>query len=77
LFQIQVLNFSVASGVKDEMAYNNMANHIKSCESKPKSDVDPKIVTETPWYKAEFEGSTAKTTDIKHKVEVSTGSVSK
>ena len=62
--------FYFFAGVKDEMTYNSMANHINSSSAKPKSEVDPNFVTETPWYKADFASSTAKTIDIKHNVEV-------
>ena len=75
-FFLHYYRYFTVVGVKDEMAFNCVANHIKSCESKPKSEVDPKTVTDTPWYKAEFEGSTAKATPINHKVEVSTKRVS-
>ena len=48
-----------------------MAKHIKTCDAKPNPEVDPKIVTETTWYKEEFETTSAKTAEMKHKVEVS------
>ena len=47
-----------------------MASHIEKCEARPSAEADPKKVTDTPWYKAEFESSSAKALEVKHKVEV-------
>ncbi|CAK8678105.1 unnamed protein product [Clavelina lepadiformis] len=57
-------------GVKDEVIFSKMANHIKSCDKKPPAEVDSKQVTDSAWYKAEFESSSAKAPDFNHTVQV-------
>ena len=58
------------AGVKEEMPLCKLAGHVLKCESKPSAEVDPKKITISAWYKAEFESSAAKVSEIKHKVEV-------
>nr|CAB3263199.1 uncharacterized protein LOC104266112 [Phallusia mammillata] len=57
-------------GVSGELPLRKMADHVNSCEGKPRSEVDTAIVLESSWYKAEFEGSSSATKTLQHKVEV-------
>lgn len=58
------------TGCKEETTLGNMASHAHNAEQKPKTEVDTAIVTGSDWYKAEFEGSSTTSSNVKHTVQV-------
>nr|XP_009859922.1 uncharacterized protein LOC104266112 [Ciona intestinalis] len=58
-------------GAKDEVKLRNLAKLATTSTNKPSTDLDVNKVTNTPWYKAEFESSNANNqSSWSHKVEV-------
>ncbi|XP_078590119.1 uncharacterized protein LOC144870215 isoform X2 [Branchiostoma floridae x Branchiostoma japonicum] len=58
------------AGCTEQMKYVDLGAHAKDCQHRPKPEPNAALVTDSPWYKADFASTKKTDSDIKHKVEV-------
>ncbi|KAL2083150.1 hypothetical protein ACEWY4_020923 [Coilia grayii] len=67
---LSVKCFFAYRGCESILKLAEVVSHVKDCQHKPPADLDPKEVTETQWYKDNFESSSNLEIETKHTSEV-------
>ncbi|XP_063048932.1 uncharacterized protein LOC134442896 isoform X2 [Engraulis encrasicolus] len=67
---LSVKCFFAYRGCESTLTLAEVVSHAKDCPHKPPADLDPKEVTETQWYKANFESASNLEIETKHTSEV-------